>query len=67
MNAAVLLAILQGLPAAIDTGLRIIKAMKKDPETPDAVKTELDKIEAGINAAIERVKTAPVPPEGSGA
>lgn len=61
MNPALILTLLQALPTLIDTGLRVTKALKSDPATPDETKRELDELEARLDEIVKRVKEAPLP------
>lgn len=49
------------VPGLIDMALKIVEAVKSDPQTPEEVRAQLDDIASHLDAAVKAVKDAPLP------
>lgn len=58
---AVLLPLLSAIPSLVESGLKVMSALRANPETSDTVKADLDVIEASLTEIMEQVKNARLP------
>ena len=60
------LSLLPLLPELVRTVVKVVEAIRSDPDVPADVRAQLDALSADLQAVNAKVQSAVLPPEGSG-
>lgn len=57
-----IMSILPLIPGLVRDAMKIVDAIKGDPETPEEAKRKVEAVEAELREVLQRVADAPLPP-----